>query len=136
MVGRLLDRFNREFDDYTPGPEAMAKRITELMASGDAVVVLAEAESGLAVMRFRQALWTSGLECLLAELYVVPERRGQGLGRALMLLAIETARARGADYMELGTDEGDRAAHALYKSVGFKNAGPRGEVSYVFEMEL
>jgi ribosomal protein S18 acetylase RimI-like enzyme len=136
-VGRLLDRFNREFDELTPGPEAMAGRITELIANGETLVLLAEEPpTGLAVLRLRQALWTQGLECYLAELYVVPERRRRGLGRAIMLGAIETAKGRGADSIDLGTDQGDHAAHALYRSLGFRNAGPGGDVSYVFELDL
>jgi ribosomal protein S18 acetylase RimI-like enzyme len=136
-VGALLDRFNREFDDFTPGPAAMAARVAQLIAKGDTLVLLAEEPpTGLAVLRLRPALWTQGLECYVAELYVVPERRRRGLGRALMLGAMETAKARGADSMELGTDEGDRAAHALYRSLGFRDAGPKGEVSYVFELDL
>ena len=57
---------------------------------------------GLAVLRFRRALWSEGLECYLAELYVVPDQRGRGLGRQLMLAAMEHARARGADTMDIG----------------------------------
>jgi ribosomal protein S18 acetylase RimI-like enzyme len=136
-VGELLDRFNRDFNDFTPGPAAMAQRITELIAGHDTMVLLAEEPpAGLAVLRLRPALWTQGLECYLAELYVVPERRRRGLGRAIMLGAIATAKSRGAASMDLGTDEGDHAAHALYKSLGFRNTGARGEVSYVFELDL
>ena len=37
---------------------------------------------GVAVLRFRPSLWSQVDECYLAELYVVPGRRGSGLGRA------------------------------------------------------
>jgi len=43
------------------------------------------------VLRFRPGIWTNALECYLAELYVRPQRRGQGLGRALMEAAITRA---------------------------------------------
>jgi GNAT superfamily N-acetyltransferase len=43
------------------------------------------------------------LECYLAELYVVPERRGQGIGRTLMEVSMDVARERGDAYMDLGT---------------------------------
>ena len=48
------------------------------------------------------------------------------------------ARREGADRMELGTEEDDRAARALYESLGFDNrAGkPDGPVSYFYEREL
>jgi GNAT superfamily N-acetyltransferase len=138
-VGRLLDAFNREYDDFTPGPEALAERLRELLGGDDlAVLVVGEGPEGLAVLRFRPSLWSRALECYLAELYVVPERRGQGLGRALMEAAIEYARGHGADWMELGTSEDDVAARALYERFGFSNreGRPDGPVMYVYEREL
>jgi ribosomal protein S18 acetylase RimI-like enzyme len=139
-VGRLMHDFNAEFDEPTPGPERIAERIRELLAGGDTAILLAGSGSdGLAILRFRLAITTPGLECHLAELYVVPARRGQGLGRALMNAAIDAARARGADYMDLGTSEDDVAARALYESLGFVNregGRPDGPISYYYEREL
>src|SRR5262249_10864130 len=92
---------------------------------------------GVAVMRFRPSIWSAALECYLAELYVVPARRGQGLGRALMERAMDTARAEGADFMDLGTSDDDAAARRLYESLGFRNSEkPGGPVSYYYEREL
>jgi ribosomal protein S18 acetylase RimI-like enzyme len=139
VIGELLDAFNREFDDPTPGPAKLAQRLRELIESGDTIVVLGGDEpEGLAVLRFRRSIWTEGLECYLAELYVVPERRGQGLGRALMLAAMELARERGADYMDLNTGEQDVAARALYERLGFSRTEgkPGGPVNYYYEREL
>ena len=138
-VGRLLHDFNTEYDDITPGPDALAERVRELIASGETIVLLAGGgPEGLAVLRFRPALWTSGLECYLAELYVVPNRRGQGLGRALMETALAVASEQGADSMDLGTGDEDVAARALYESLGFSNreGKPDGPVNYFYEREL
>lgn len=140
-VGRLLYDFNTEFGDPTPPPEVNAARITALLAGGDTEVVLAEvagAPVGLAVLRLRAALWSSSLECYLAELYVAPPHRGHGLGRALMEAAIALARERGANYMDLGTAETDTAARALYESLGFshREGRPDGPVNYYYEREL
>ena len=139
IIGRLLHDFNSEFDDPTPGPRALADRVRELLAHGEVTVLLGGAEpQGLAVLRFRPAIWTEGLDCYLEELYVVPDRRGQGLGRALMDAAIELARSRGAKHMDLGTSEDDVAARALYESLGFTNRErpPDGPISYFYEREL
>ena len=139
QIGRLLDDFNREFGDPTPGVAQLAARIEELLAGGETSVLLAgEPPDGLAVLRFRKAIWSQGLECYLAELYVVPAMRGRGLGRALMQAAIDLARERGADYMELGTGEQDVAARALYESLGFSNreGKPEGPLNYYYEREL
>ncbi len=139
QIGRLLDDFNREFGEPTPGVARLAERLGELIAAGETSVLLAGEEPvGLAVLRFRAAIWSQGLECYLAELYVVPAMRGRGLGRALMQRAIELARERGADHMELGTGEQDVAARGLYESLGFSNreGRPDGPLNYYYERAL
>jgi ribosomal protein S18 acetylase RimI-like enzyme len=138
-IGRLLHDFNTEFADHTPGPRALAERLMELVSSGETAVLLGGAgPDGLAVLRFRPGIWSNALECYLAELYVVPERRGQGLGRALMEAAMELARREGADRMDLGTSHDDVAARGLYESLGFSNreGKPDGPVNYYYEREL
>lgn len=152
-IGRLLHAFNREFDEPTPAPSTLAERIRQLLDGGDTLVLLAgdgptgptgptgpdgpPEPDGLAVLRFRAAIWSTGLECYLAELYVTPARRGQGLGRALMEAALREARDRGADTMDIGVDEPDRVARHLYESLGFSNrAGGDGPVMYVYERDL
>lgn len=140
-VGRLLYDFNREFDEPTPDPKQLAARVGYLLSTGDTVVLLAgpgPGPDGLALLRFRPAIWSEALECYLAELYVVPSRRGRGLGRALMHAALEHASEHGADRMDLGTSEDDVAARALYESLGFSNheGRPDGPVMYVYEREL
>ena len=83
-------------------------------------------------------IWSEALECYLAELYVVPAMRGRGLGRALMNAAMQFARERGADYMDLGTAETDLAARSLYESLGFSNREGKadGPLNYYYEREL
>ena len=138
-VGRLLHDFNSEYGDFTPGPEAMGKRMRHLLETGDVKVVLGgDPACGLALMRFRPSLWTETLDCYLEELYVAPEQRGQGLGRAIMEAALDLARREGAHYMDLGTAETDTAARALYESLGFNNTEgkPDGPVNYFYEREL
>ena len=138
-VGRLLHDFNSEYDDYTPGPEAMGRRIRTLLESGDVTVLLGgDGPDGLALLRFRPSLWSESLDCYLEELYVVPDKRGQGLGQALMEAAMQTARAEGAGYMDLGTAETDTAARALYEKMGFSRTEgkPDGPINYFYEREL
>lgn len=138
-IGRLLHDFNTEFGDPAPPPDWLAERLATLIAGGETdVLVTGRPPLGLAILRYRPSLWSSGLECYLAELYVVPPRRGQGLGRPLMEAVLERARARGADYMELSTEETDVAARALYESLGFTNrqGGLEGPLSYYYELEL
>ncbi len=138
-AGRLLHDFNREFAEPTPAPRVLADRLRQLVADGDTVILLAGQDPvGVAVLRFRGAIWSAGLECYLAELYVAPERRGRGVGRALMDAAVGEARERGADTMEIGVDEPDLVARRLYESMGFTNrtGGPDGPLMYVYEREV
>jgi ribosomal protein S18 acetylase RimI-like enzyme len=136
-VARLLYDFNTEYDEPTPEPPQIAERIRELMGADTIVLLAGDGPDGPAVLRFRLSIWSSGKECYLAELYVVPARRGQGLGRALMETAIQVARGEGADWMDLGTSEDDVAARALYESLGFINReGPEGPITYFYEREL
>jgi ribosomal protein S18 acetylase RimI-like enzyme len=139
VAAQMLHDFNREFDEPTPEPDQLAERLVELMRTDGTVVLLGGGgPDGLAVLRFRLSLWSEARECYLAELYVVPDRRGHGLGRALMDAAIETAREQGADYMDLGTSEDDVAARALYESLGFTNreGKPDGPLMYYYERDL
>jgi ribosomal protein S18 acetylase RimI-like enzyme len=130
-AARLLHDFNTEFGEATPGAEKLAERLRELWTQGDTVVLLAGTPAvGVAVMRLRLSIWTAGRECYLAELYVEPGRRGQGVGRALMTRVLEIAREQGADWIELNSDEDDTAARALYESLGFE------KTAYYYELEL
>lgn len=137
-IGQLLYDFNREFDEPAPVPSVLAERMRQLLEGGDTLVLLAgDGPDGLAVLRFRAAIWSPGLECYLAELYVTPARRGRGLGRALMDAALREARDRGADTMDIGVDEPDHVARHLYETLGFTNrVGEDGPLMYVYERDL
>jgi ribosomal protein S18 acetylase RimI-like enzyme len=139
QIGQLLYDFNTEFDEPTPAPSELGERLSQLIEGGDTLVLLAgDGPDVLDVLRFRAAIWSAGLECYLAELYVTPARRGQGLGRALMEAALREARMRGADTMDIGVDEPDLAARQLYESLGFTNraGGADGPLMYVYERDL
>lgn len=127
-VGALLARFNEEFDEYTPGAGVLAPRVREHIERDLSVFLLAGLpEVGVAQLRFREYLHTGTPVCYLEELYVVPERRGEGHGRRMMEAAFEVARERGATSMELGTSVSDRAARALYERLGFINLEKPGD---------
>jgi ribosomal protein S18 acetylase RimI-like enzyme len=136
VIGRLLHDFNSEFGEPTPGAVKLAERVRELLGGGEiAVLVGGDSPDGVSVLRFRPSLWTDALECYLAELYVVPDLRGHGLGRALLDASIELARETGADYMCLATSEDDVAARSLYESAGFSDRDD-GSLMLFYEREL
>ena len=138
-LGRLLHAFNTEYNEPTPDAQTIAQRAVPLIESGELTVLFAgEGPDGFAQLRFRPSLYTGALDAYLEELYVVPERRGHGLGRALLEAAMDHARARGAAHIDLGTSENDVAARALYESAGFTNreGGPDGPVMLYYERDL
>ncbi len=51
---------------------------------------------------------------------------------------IDTARASGADYIDLSTSEADTAARSLYAGLGFTNRerAPDGPLMYYYERGL
>ena len=141
-AARLLRDFNLEYDEPSPSAEDLAVRLAELIADGYVTALLAcDRETheavGVAVVRLQPSLWSSGLEAYLAELYVVPERRGHGYGRALITEVIDSAREHGADYAYLITSEDDRLAQRLYEAAGFRRTeGEGGPLMLAYEREL
>jgi ribosomal protein S18 acetylase RimI-like enzyme len=139
QVARLLHEFQLEYDEPSPGAEALEERYEELIRSKEMIVLLVgDGPDGFAQLRFRPWVYSAGLHSYLEELYVVPALRGNGLGRALLEAALEAARGEGAEQMELGTSEDDVAARKLYESLGFINreGGPDGPVMFFYEREL
>lgn len=138
-VARLLHDFNTEFSEPTPGVDVLAKRARQMLADGEMTVLLAgEGPDGIALLRFRPSVWVTGLEAHLQELYVVPKRRGVGIGRALLEATMDVAREAGADGIDLNTGETDTTARALYESCGFTNreGRPDGPRMLFYERDL
>lgn len=59
----------------------------------------------------------------ITHMYVAPEARGRGLGRALLTEAIARARAWGIERLELAVVTDNAAALHLYASLGFRTWG-------------
>jgi GNAT superfamily N-acetyltransferase len=138
-IARLLHDFNSEYDDYTPGVPALTGRIHELLAGGAIEVLLAgDPAVGFALFRLRPSLWAEASDAYLEELYVVPNRRGKGIGGALLDTAINLAREIGANHFDLTTGEDDKVAIALYESRKLTNreGAPDGPRMLYYELDL
>ena len=63
-------------------------------------------------------------KALIIGMYVAPEARGTGAGRALLAAAVECARAReGTLQLTLTVTEGNAPATSLYTNAGFRSFG-------------
>ena len=140
-AAQLLHDFNLEYDEPSPPPRELADRLVELVAGDHVTVLLARDGTGgavgVAVMRVQPSVWSRATEMYLAELYVVPRRRGQGHGRELITEALRVAGRRGADYAFLVTSEEDLLAQRLYEAAGFRRTeGEDGPVMIAYERDL
>ena len=126
-VSRLLVAFRDWFESDQPSAESMAASVELLIGDPATEYLLGRIEAGappcgVCQLRFRHSVWTATPDCWLEDLYVEEQARGRGLGGALVTLACERASARGAARIELDTNEQNRAAIALYESLGFSSA--------------
>ena len=90
------------------------------------VAMLGETPAGCVALTRLDA--TTGI---VKRMYVPPQHRGRGIARALMAALMEHARAVAIQRLVLDTArERLQAAYALYRSLGFCECAPYGEVDY------
>lgn len=84
---------------------------------------------GLAHFFTHPATWTKTTYTYLEDLYVSPDSRGGGTGRALIEHVADWAREQGSTKLTWVTNENNATARALYDRVG----GYTGEVRYAIK---
>lgn len=127
ILARLLYEFNTEFDTETDSASVLEVRFARILTDDSVVALLAfdgERYTGFALIVLRPAIWFDGPVATLDELYVVPDRRGAGVGTALLTRAREVLRERGCPEMHINVDEVDGDARRFYERHGFMNIEP------------
>ncbi len=76
-----------------------------------------ETVHGFAHVIVHPSTWTTGRYAYLEDLYVGPDARGTGAGRALIEAVYERADARGAPHVYWHTQEYNAPARSLYDQV-------------------
>ncbi|MCU1281072.1 MAG: hypothetical protein JWM53_4618 [bacterium] len=108
--------------------QAFVPRLRELLGNpslgGLLLFELDGAVVGYAIVTWSYDLEFGGRDAFLTELYLVAERRGQGLGRQAVAAAETFAKAGGAHALHLLVRHDNAPARALYARAGFA-AQPR-----------
>lgn len=119
-VAKQLHDFNAEFGTPSPPVAELERRFGALLLRNDVLVIVAE-DQGFALLTLRPTPYWDGPLAQLEELYLVPGRRGRGIGGAIMELAIAECIARGCEEMHINVDEPDEGARRFYERLGFSN---------------
>jgi GNAT superfamily N-acetyltransferase/catechol 2,3-dioxygenase-like lactoylglutathione lyase family enzyme len=104
--------------------DAAERCVRGLLARPEAGRVLVATDAGetigIAILTF---LWTvehGGAATWLDELYVVPERRGHGIGQRLVDEVVRIAQAEGCHAVDLEVESGHEEVERLYERSGFR----------------
>ncbi len=137
-IARLLHEFNTEFETPSPGPQVLRTRLARLLATDSTIAILVGGPAvGVALVTVRSNVWYDGGVALLDELYVQPERRGQGIGSAIIDALHRHAVAARIDAIEINVDEGDVDAQRFYERHGYTCLEPdTGERAFFYFREL
>ncbi|MDW5376034.1 GNAT family N-acetyltransferase [Halomonas sp. HP20-15] len=122
-LSQLLDDYRR-FYAQPSDPAAARAFLAQRLGAADSRLLVHAGQAG-ALSGFVQlypVLSTVSLapRWLLNDLYVHPEARGRGIGRALMQAAATLAREHGVPRLTLSTQTHNKAAQALYESLGWQ----------------
>jgi ribosomal protein S18 acetylase RimI-like enzyme len=134
-LGRLFDDY-RQFYKLPSDLERSTSYLNARLDARDSIVLLAVDESDQ-LLGFTQLYptWCSllaGPVYVLYDLYVAPDARRRGIGRALIHAATERGRRDGKLRMTLSTAKTNATAQSLYESLGWE----RDEEFYVYNLGM
>jgi ribosomal protein S18 acetylase RimI-like enzyme len=103
--------------------DGVADRFSTILVQPNQAVFVAENEHGQLVgllsIGHQLTLWHAGPSALVQELVVDRATRRKGVGRALILAAIQWARQAGCSEIGVSTEQDNLAAQVFYQRVGF-----------------
>ena len=126
LVALLGMLFSQE-DEFAPDDARQAAALAKILSDESVGRVYVAREAGrivaMASLLYSISTAEGGLCASFEDLIVLPERRGRGIGSALLAFVIEQARRQGVLRITLLTDAGNRRAQALYARAGFASSG-------------
>jgi len=131
----LFDLY-RQFYEQDADLEACRRFIGDRIGNKESVVLVAESQEGrlLGFTQVYHSFCSVAMDRIiyLYDLYVHPDARGTGLGRALMNAATDYARSQGASRLQLETAHSNIIGQNLYESLGYE----KDEEFYTYHLEL
>ena len=115
-----------DYERLTAEVEATEERLRTTLFPSDGTAALAhsvlaysgDVAAGFALYFFTYSTFLARPGLYLEDLFVKPEFRGQGLGKALLLHLTEIARTRGCGRMEWAVLDWNRPAIEFYEALG------------------
>ncbi|TLN25699.1 GNAT family N-acetyltransferase [bacterium] len=108
---------------HTSSQSQMATVLANMDAHPEMYLTLVAEEDGIVLgmlaLVFYRVWFHPGGTALITELVVDERQRGKGVGAKLIAAAVETARARGMDEIEVGTERQNQGAQRFYRRCGF-----------------
>ena len=109
-----------------PLPEGYIRAFRDIEADPNNELIVAEIEGkvvGTLQLTFTPSLsYQGGKRCTVESVRVDEKLRGKGIGREMMLWAIDRAKQRGCVSMQLTTHKDRTDAHRFYESLGFSKS--------------
>ena len=128
----LFDAY-RQFYRQPSDPDRAQRFLRPRLEAGESVIFLAERNGAtLGFAQLYPTFWSIAAcrAWILNDLYVMPEHRGSGTGRALVERARLHALETGAGGLSLVTERGNLSAQRLYEALGWR----RDEAYYHYEL--
>jgi len=131
VVAALFDAY-RQFYEQAPDAAAARHFIRDRLQRDESVILLAlnDAQEAIGFCQLYPIFCSIDAKPIysLSDLFVVPEARRSGAGRALLQAAERHARNTGRTRLELTTARTNKTAQAAYESLGWQ----RDEVYYAY----
>jgi GNAT superfamily N-acetyltransferase len=118
----LIAAYQRFYEVDDPDSDRNRAFFRRFLAPSEIGELLAARDEGGAILGYACLYWHfSSLQAvdtvLMNDLFVAPEARGRGVGRALIEAAAAVARGRGAPWLEWSTAPDNHTAQRLYDSL-------------------
>jgi ribosomal protein S18 acetylase RimI-like enzyme len=122
---QLVRAFHGE-SEHAVGPE-QAEAIRQLCADSTLgrawMLTVEDRDIGYSLVYFRHSIDHGGRIAVLDDLWIIADRRGEGLGARLLKTVCEASRTMGMRAVLLEVDSANEVAVGLYSRFGFSQTG-------------